>query len=112
VTRSFNHLEELRQRTQRPGTPGELLDCLLEEHELTQGELAKRLGVARATINRLIQGRISLTIDLAQRLGRFFGNGPAVWMAVQDQVDLWDLLHADQSTYDAIAPLSDQQQPA
>lgn len=99
------YIESLRRMTRRPSTPGDLLADLLESNELTQGELAERLGVGRQTINHLINGKRNLTLDLAQRLGRFFGNGPALWVRMQQQLDLWEALHVDESEYQAIQPL-------
>jgi len=101
-------IEQLRGRSRRPLTPGQFLAGLLDEMGITQTDLAARLGVTRATVSRLIQGRRSLTLDMAQRLGRFFGDGPGVWMQMQAIVDLWDALHMDATPYAAIEPWQDQ----
>ena len=93
------------KKTRRPSTPGDLLDDLMECNKLTQGEIAERLGISRATVNRIIQGHRSMTPDLAHRLGRLFGNGPAIWIKFQQQVDLWDALHLDDKEYYHIKPL-------
>lgn len=99
-------LDRLKQRRARPATPGDLLADLIECNGLTQQEVAERVGVARATINRIIRGHRSITPDLARRLGRFFGNGAAIWMKFQQQVDLWDTLHMKDASYRHIKPLS------
>jgi addiction module HigA family antidote len=99
-------IERLKERKVRPATPGDLLADLIESNHLTQTEVAARTGVARATINRIVQGRRAITPDLAQRLGRFFSNGPAIWLNFQKQVDLWDALHASSAPYRFIKPLS------
>ncbi len=99
------YIESLRRMTRRPSSPGDLLADLLESNDLTQSELAERLGVGRQTINHLINGKRGLTADLAQRLGRFFGTGPALWVRMQQQLDLWEALHAEQSQYETIQPL-------
>lgn len=90
----------------RPATPGEVLLDVLEDIDLTQGELAERLGVSRSTVNELLKGRRSVTADMAHRLGRLMGNGPTLWINLQRQVDLWDMLHMDQSPYSRINPLT------
>ena len=86
-------------------TPGDVAQGLLEENGLTQTELAARLGVSRATVYELLRGKRALTPDMAHRLGRFFGNGPGVWLRMQATVDLWDALHMDTVTYEDIEPL-------
>ena len=99
------HIEQLKKMTRRPSPPGALLEELLENTGLSQSAAAARMGVARATISRLIHGHHPLTPDLASRLGRLFGNGPSLWLKMQQQVDLWDILHEDEKRYAHIEPV-------
>ena len=98
-------IEQLKRRTRRPSTPGAVVECLLEENGVTQTQLAQKLGVSRATVNELLRGKRALSPDMAHRLGRFFGNGPGLWLRLQTQVDLWDALHMDVALYNSIEPL-------
>ncbi|WP_318026054.1 helix-turn-helix transcriptional regulator [Dethiobacter alkaliphilus] len=41
-------------------------------HDLTQEELAKKLGVTRATVNSIEKGRYDPSIKLAFKMARFF----------------------------------------
>ena len=41
-------------------------------HDLTQEELANKLGVTRATINAIERGRFDPSLRLAFRIARFF----------------------------------------
>ena len=91
----------------RPATPGDLLADLLECNGLTQREAARRLGIGRQSLIHLVHGKRSLTPDMAQRLGRLFGNGAAIWMQLQQAGDMWDLLHGDTTPYLHIEPLSE-----
>jgi addiction module HigA family antidote len=97
--------KRLNQMTRRPGGPGAGLADLLESAQLSQNEFARRIGVSYTTVSRLINGHHRLTLDMAQRLGRFWGDGPRIWLALQQQVDEWELLHADQTPYQSIEPL-------
>jgi addiction module HigA family antidote len=97
--------DQLSRRKVRPATPGEVVLDLLETNGMTQGEFAAAIGVSRLTVNRLIQGHFALTPDLAHRIGRFFGNGPGLWLRIQAGVDEWDALHMDTAPYKAIVPL-------
>lgn len=105
MAKDMAYVESLRRMKRRPSSAGDLLADLLESNELTQGELAEHIGVGRQTVNHLINGKRALTMDLAQRLGRFFGSGPALWVRMQQQLDLWEALHADESQYESIQPL-------
>jgi plasmid maintenance system antidote protein VapI len=42
---------------------------------------------------------------MAHRLGRFFGDGPGVWLRLQQKVDTWDMLHMDTGPYERIDPV-------
>src|SRR5690606_34995888 len=91
--------------TRRPTTPGDALADLLECSGLSQSELARRIGVSLSTVNRLIHENHRLTPEMAQRLGRFWGDGSRIWLALQQQVDEWDLIHADEKEFEFIEPL-------
>lgn len=102
--KSKRQIEQLKEIA-RPATPGDVLADFLENLELTQGQLATALGVGRKTINELVLGKRPVSQDMAMRLGRCFGNGPAFWLKLQHQVDLWDVLHSQSGDYDAIRPI-------
>lgn len=95
----------LEQMARRPGGAGATLADLLDSAGISQAEFARRIGVSYATVIRLINDHHWLTPDMAQRLGRFWGDGARVWLAQQTMVDEWELLHADQTPYEFIEPL-------
>ena len=99
--------EKLKAQSRRPNAPGDLVAELAENVGLTQTDLAARLGVGRQSVNELLKGRRRLTADMAHRLGRLFGNGPELWLNMQNRCDLWDALHADTSPYEGIEPLKE-----
>lgn len=37
-----------------------------------------------------MSGRSTVTAEMALRLGRFCGNGPGLWMRMQQAFDLWE----------------------
>lgn len=49
------------------------LRVLRAEHELSQAELAERLGVSRQTVNAIETGRYDPSLPLAFRIARLFG---------------------------------------
>ena len=99
-------LAALEKREMRPTGPGELAALLLEEMEMSQTEAARRLGVTRVHLNRFFNDKVvGLTPDMANRLGRFFGNGAAFWLRLEHTRQMWDLLHSDNSAYQEIEPL-------
>lgn len=96
----------MKNRKRRPTHPGELLrEETLPAAELTQTDLANRLGVSRTTISELIRERRSVTPDLAHRLARLFSTTPEFWLRLQEAVDIWDAWQANQKEYDQLKPL-------
>ena len=74
----------------KPTHPGELFrDIVLPELGLSVSAAARELGVSRQTLHAVMSGRSAVTAEMALRLGRFCGNGPGLWMRMQQAFDLW-----------------------
>jgi len=70
--------------------PGEVLrEDVLPALGLSVTEVARQLGVSRQSLHRIMAGRQPVTVEMALRLGRFCGNGPALWLRLQQAYDLW-----------------------
>jgi addiction module HigA family antidote len=52
-------------------------------------EVARQLGVRRQTLHRILAGTHGVTPEMALPLGRFCGNGPGLWLRMQQAHDLW-----------------------
>lgn len=63
--------------------PGESICDLAEERGWTQAELAQRLGYTEKHISQLINGKVPLTLDAAQRLVRVLGSTMDFWLALE-----------------------------
>lgn len=61
--------------------PGETILDLIEERGWTQYELAQRLGYTEKHVSQLLNGKVSLTQDAAQRLQRVLGSTLEFWLA-------------------------------
>jgi addiction module HigA family antidote len=70
-----------------PASPGELLREFLGNRTATQ--LAEHIGVARATISRVLNGRTAISTDLSIRLGEALELSPDFFSKAQLQYDLW-----------------------
>ncbi len=74
----------------KPSHPGEiLLKDFLEPMELTQVELARRMGVPVQRVNTLINGKRDMTAETAILLSRVLKVTPEFWMNLQDACDLY-----------------------
>jgi len=74
----------------RPPThPGELLrEDVLPALGLGVSEAAARLRVTRQTLHRVISGRSAVTPEMAVRIGKLCGNGPDLWLNMQQRYEL------------------------
>ena len=55
----------------------------------TIGEIATLLGVSHQTLHRVMVGDISISSEMAVRLGKLCGNGPGIWIRLQGRYDTW-----------------------
>jgi antitoxin HigA-1 len=79
----------VRVKNVAPITPGEVLrDDVLARCDLTQETLADALGVSRLTINQIINGRRSITADMAVRLSHVLSTSAEFWLKLQMDVDV------------------------
>jgi addiction module HigA family antidote len=74
----------------QPTHPGALLrEDVLPALNLSVKDAAVELRVSRQNLHRLLDGEIAVTPEMAVRLGKFCGNGPALWLRMQGAHDLW-----------------------
>jgi addiction module HigA family antidote len=79
----------------KPATVGEILvQELMHPMGLSQGALAKAMGVQRKHVNELCNDRRTVTAPTALILARVFGNSPEFWLNVQRRTDLWEAMNS------------------
>ncbi len=71
-----------------PPHPGEVLREFLPEN-MTIDEAARRLGVSRVQLSRVLNGRSAVSADMAIRIGLVTHTTPESWMTAQAKWDLW-----------------------
>lgn len=73
-----------------PLHPGEIVrDALFNETGIISvGEAAKKLGVTRITLSRLLNGHSGISAEMAYRLSLFLGTSAEMWFNVQRDYDL------------------------
>lgn len=59
--------------------PGETLLELLEYNDMTQNELATRLGISKKTVNEIIKGKAPISYGTAEKLEFVFGVDASFW---------------------------------
>jgi len=95
-----------RQMKRRPTHPGEIMrEDFMPDYNLTVIGLASTLGVYRLTGNEFLRERRAVSLEMALRLSRLFGNSPEFWLNLQRAVDLWDAEAAIKDAVLHIKPL-------
>ena len=86
-----------------PIHPGEILrEDVLPALGLSVSEAARRLGISRQQLHRVLACTHPITIEMVLRIGKFAGNGPVLWLRVQQAYDLW---HAEQRMRDELSKI-------
>ena len=67
---------------------------------LSVSEAARRLGVSRQQLHRVSACTHPITTDMALRIGKLAGNGPGLWLRLQQAYDLW---HAERRMEDELS---------
>jgi addiction module HigA family antidote len=74
-----------------PTSPGEILDEeFLKPLNMTQKQLADHLGCDVKVINRIVNGRTSITAEMAVKLASALGTSPEFWLNAQQAVDVYN----------------------
>jgi addiction module HigA family antidote len=79
---------------------------LLKDLEMTTIDFAQKLDVSPDTVDDMIQGFLPVTTDMAIRLGKVFGNGPQLWLNLQQKVDIWDIMQEKSADYNKVTSVS------
>ena len=90
----------------RPVHPGEVIADLLEDLEMNSIDFAQKLDVSPDTVKAIIQARLPVTTDMAIRLGKALGNGPQLWLNLQQKVDIWDIMQEKSADYNKVTSVS------
>lgn len=85
-----------------PPHPGEILkEDVLSGLGITVTEAARQLGITRAALSRILNGRAGISAEMAIRLAQWLGGSAESWLHMQAAYDLW---HAEQRPRPKIAP--------
>lgn len=73
-----------------PPHPGEVLkDGVIDGVTITVTRLAQQLGVTRAALSRVLNGKAAISPEMALRLADALGGSAESWLHMQADYDLW-----------------------
>jgi len=90
-------------RMHNPPHPGEVLrDGVFTDTGITVTEFAKRIGVTRVALSRVLNGKAGISADMAVRITAALGGSAESWLHMQANYDLWQ---AEKSLKRAVAKI-------
>lgn len=94
------------QRQRRPTVPGEILrEEYLAPRHLSVSGFARHVGLSRKHVSDIVNGRARVRPPTAVMFARAFGTTPALWLTLQNAVDLWDAEQSYRNDPTAVALL-------
>lgn len=79
-----------KRGTRAPTHPGAVLrDDILPTLRLSVSEAARRLHISRQMLHELLAERKGFSPEMALRVGKLAGNGPELWLRMQQAFDLF-----------------------
>ena len=88
-----------------PIHPGEIVrEDVLPALGLSVSEAARRLGISRQQLHRVLACTHPITPEMALRLGKLTDNGPGLWLHMQQAYDLWHVERRLHEELDRIRP--------
>ena len=94
-------------KNRKPTHGGAILrEDMLPVLNLTQGELAVKLGVSRRTISEILHEKRPITADMAIRIAKFTNTTPQSWLNMQQTLDIWQLQQTNAKAYAQIERLA------
>jgi antitoxin HigA-1 len=79
----------------RPVHPGEFIrEDVLPGLDMSKTKFAAALGISRQMLHGMLAEKHPVTVEMAVRLGHVLGNGPGIWVRLQQSYDLW---HAERT---------------
>jgi addiction module HigA family antidote len=85
--------------------PGTILyEQFMEALGITSYRLSKEIKVQQTAISQIINGSRRITVDMALRLSRYFGNSAQFWLNLQNYYDLESEIEKKEYLINEIVP--------
>jgi addiction module HigA family antidote len=80
----------LRDPNRPPIHPAEIIrEDVFPALNMTKSEFAAALGISRQMLHGILTEKHPVTVEMAVKLGHVLGNGPDIWIRMQQAHDLW-----------------------
>jgi addiction module HigA family antidote len=69
-------------------SPGVVLQSFLDEYQLNPGKLAQAVNLSQSAVRQVVIGKTRISVPVALRFAKYFGNTPEYWIDLQNKYDL------------------------
>jgi addiction module HigA family antidote len=70
--------------------PGTVFKKFVDDYQLTAAKVADDIKLSQSSIRLLIGGKLKISVPIALRLAKYFGNKPEFWIDIQNKYELAD----------------------
>jgi antitoxin HigA-1 len=85
--------------------PGTILhEEFMEPLGITSYKLSKEIKVQQTAVSQIINGKRRITVDMALRLSRYFGNSAQFWLNLQNYFDIESEMEKKEYLINEIVP--------
>jgi HTH-type transcriptional regulator/antitoxin HigA len=91
----------VNEDTFKATSPGDVLKKMLKAKDLSQTDFAKNVGISKSHVSDIIHGRISISKQIAEKIGNLLGPNPEFWQNLQMRYN-YDLQRIDPSAAESL----------
>ena len=91
-------------------TVAETLNSLMEAYQLNPNALSKAINLSQTTVRLLSIGKANVTVPIAARLGKYFGQDISFWLNIQLANDI-DKASKDKELIKVLKGISKAEKP-
>jgi addiction module HigA family antidote len=92
--------------------PGAVFKKFLDDYQLTAAKVADDIKLSQSSIRLLIGGKLKISVPIALRLAKYFGNKPEFWIDIQNKYELAESSKNDQEFAEILKNIPKAKKPA
>jgi addiction module HigA family antidote len=92
--------------------PGAVFKKFLDDYQLTAAKVADDIKLSQSSIRLLIGGKLKISVPIALRLAKYFGNKPEFWIDIQNKYELTEATKKDEEFVEVLKNIPKAKKPA
>ncbi|MDR1637298.1 MAG: HigA family addiction module antidote protein [Treponema sp.] len=92
--------------------PGVVFKKFLDDYQLPAAKVADDIKLSQSSIRLLSSGKLKISVPIALRLAKYFGNKPEFWIDMQNKYELTEATKNDQEFAELLKNIPKAKKPA